>query len=240
MKIYKDILESLGIINVSLLYKGKNFFCMPLDISGNLWEVVIDGDFTINGIGKLCITRKFDTLEFSCAIETEINDVYSIYSCIHKLTIGFSGDNETEIKFQRLLREFEKDQIMLNKRKEERYEIKGNIKGIRFDKIEQKLVTTVEELPCLVDNLSLGGAKVITYNSYFPIGSLVCLYLSFIEPIEQIPLKATVRYVTVKKNTIKAHELAILSMEFERASIAYQNRIKRLIEYNNHEKKGEK
>lgn len=237
MKVYKDVLQALSIENVNINFNGRTFFCIPLEISDSLWTVAIDGDFTINGLGELCIKWKNEYLKFNCAIESLIGNSFSLYSCMHQVSIALVDESPVEMEFHKLLRELEKDLYRNNKRKEERFEIRENIRGMRLDKPEQKILTSAEELPCLIDNISFGGARIITYDSYFQKEKPVCLYLSFIEPVEQIPIKAFVRNYTRKKSQNGNQDLAVLSLEYERAPISYQNRVKRLIEYINHNSK---
>jgi len=231
MKIYKDILTALKISNCSLKFNNTSYFCVPLDISGITWTVALDTDVVLNGTGLISILFNDEYIKFPCNIESVKSDTYSFYSCVHTLTIGITDSSDSAMIFMTNLREVEKDFLKWNKRKEERYDIKENIELIGFDSPEQKIITQQEEeLPCLIDNISFSGVKIITYASYFPINKPVCILLSFTAPFEKIPVKAFVRHCIEKQDIKKQTKLAILSLEFEHTPIPLLNRINRMID----------
>lgn len=225
MKIYQDVLTFLGIKNIHITFNKQSYFAVLMEISGNQWTVVLDEDNRIEGYAKIVVLWNESEIEFNCNITVAPSDNFSIYTCLHILTISYNTDSEEQNLFISKIREIEKNFYEWNKRKEERFEIKENITDIKFDKIEQKVITQEDELPCFVIDISCSGSKIITFSSYFPVGSAICLVFSFREPIEQIPIKAYIRQALKKRDEIHHTNLSILSLEFDHPPIAFQKRM---------------
>ncbi len=135
-------------------------------------------------------------------------------------------DNFRYVFFQMLL-EMEEQVMEWNKRSENRYEIgldEKKIKAINFKKAEQIIVIDKHQLPCVINNISYNGAKITTYQADFKKDKKVCLYLSFIQPIKQIPIIGDVRNCLLK-TTIDNKIVSVASLKFENAPYEYNLRL---------------
>lgn len=239
MKIYKDILEHLKLESIHVRMKGENYFGVPLEMEANNWVLALDGKEEIQGEGILCVRRGNDIYEWPVYLTKIINnEAYSIYSCIHKCVININQLTDKDMELLDEIRNVEKQTERWNKRKEERFVIKEDIEGIGFDSAEQQIITIDDTLPCFINNVSYSGSQVVTVCSYMPKGKVICLNLGFKNPTERIPIKATVRHYEELKNT--NDKLAVVSMEFDHAPLAWQQRMNRLIESINNKKNEEK
>lgn len=234
MKVYKDILEYLKIDSVYIRIDGTNYFSVPLEMNEDYWVLAMDEMKDIKGDGILYILTKNGNFEIPIGIEKFNDNKYSIYTCIHKASFYIDNLKEEDKVFLEEVKKVENETSKWNKRKEERFTIKEDIEGIGFDSPEQQLITMEDTFPCFVTNVSYSGSQVITYQSYMPVGKVICLNFGFKNPIERILIKAIVRhYQEIKGNEKK---LAIVSMEFDHAPLSWQHRMNRLVEHINNKK----
>lgn len=226
MKINKDVLNALRVETVYILCGGGLCLCAPLEIKGNRWCVSCDTD---NIRGKVVLKVKFNGsfIYLDSEISRKNQDTY--FSFIYELEI--SGDEKKKDSFKlaffRKLEQMEMRAAEWDKRREERYEIgfdEKRIKALRLKTAEQILVTDKVQLPCLINNISYSGAKVTTLSGNFQKDKKVCLFLSFVSPIEQIPLIGIIKNCLIK-STDEKKLVAVLSLKFEDPSIDYKTRL---------------
>lgn len=230
MRIYKDILDELSMNSMYLIWKGQNFFCTPLDISGNVWTVAVDADFTVEGICELIVNYKDKRLVFPCHIGTVDTGAIIISSCIHRCILSTSVSGDDEIEFQKRVREIESQQYKWNKRKEERYDIKFDIEAIQFSSPQQQVILPQETLPCFIDNISFGGAKIITYESRYEVGNKVVVSYTFSNPIEVIQVPSYIRHIISLPKKEDSERLIALCLEYDHAPLAFQKRLTVFVE----------
>lgn len=228
MNITKDILNELGVLNFSIIYNNKSFFCMPLNISGNQWTVAIDGDFTIEGNVTVRISTDKGLLHFPGYMDIVHTDSNTFCTVIHRITVSFFSKEETEIDFLNRMREIEKQKLKWNKRKEERYSIGEQIQLIGFDKPEQKLVWNGKQKPCYVYNVSYGGSQIITLNDTFRSEQDLEAVFGFQEPAEIVSIPAVIRHIDTVVKQDGRQRFSILNLQFPEPPISWMKRIEKL------------
>jgi len=237
MRVYKDISNELSLNNCFLIWKNKNFFCNILDISGNIWTIAIDADFTVEGECQLIINYNNERLVFPCYVDTVPTDKLFISSCIKRCIISTSLSEEAEINYIKKVRNIEKQQYHWNKRKEERYDIKFDIEKIQFSSPQQQLISRQETLPCFIENISYGGAKLITYESRYEINDKIVINYSFTNPPEIIDVPSYIRHIISRPlNENNGDRLISLCVEYDHAPLSFQNRMIKFVERINKEK----
>ena len=95
--------------------------------------------------------------------------------------------------------------------------------------MEQNLIFNNIQLPCIINNISFSGAKITTWESDFFIDKKLVLCLSFVKPIEQIHLPATIKNTSIK-TVDKGQIVSILSIKFDSPPLAFKERISCFIE----------
>ena len=232
MKIFKDILNVLKIGSVYVIHKDILFMCIPLEINGNNWIVSCDHD-KLSGEVILKVSFNGSFIYLKTKIIKKEQDDFS--SFIYELQINENEKTKDNFKylFFMMISEVEEQANEWNKRKEERYEIgldEKKIEAIGFKSPEQIVVTDKTQLPCVINNISFSGAKITTMEGHFFKDKKICLYLSFRNPIEQIPLISVIRNCYIK-NTSENKNVTIISMEHEEPSYEYKKRIDNYIKY---------
>lgn len=238
MKITKDILNFLSIDNVYLQSNKETYRCFILKIKGDFWIVSTETDCVTEKI-----TLKINTNNNIIKLEAELDSFIEeteINSFIFALKI-LKDDNldETKKTFFDKLNELENKHIEWNKRKEERYEIGINEKKCKLfslKSLEQKIVFENIQLPCLINNISYSGAKITTFESDFYKEKKIILCLSFIQPIEQIQLVATIKNTSLKILDNK-QTISILSLNFDSPSLSFKERLSNYIKELNNDSK---
>lgn len=239
MRIYKDILEELCINSMYLKWKNQNYFCKPLDISGNVWTVAIDADFTVQGKSELIVNTKEERLSFECDLSTVETDRMMITNCIHRCILKSKQEGIKENELINKIREVENEQYKWNKRKEERYEIKFNIDDIQFSSPQQQVIIPNDTLPCFVDNISFGGAKIITYEQRFELDGKIVISYSFTKPPEVIQVPGYIRHIISLPIKENMDRMTALCIEYEHIPLAFQKRMKQFVERLNSKKEEE-
>lgn len=237
MKIYRDMLNFLKIETIYILSNKKTFFCIPLEITENTWLVSCDAD-NLEGSIKLKVKFNGSFLYLNSIIEKKIQG--SLYSFTYTLEIDDNEKIKDRLKFSlfKMLSEMEKEARTWNKRKEERYEIGLNeklLKAISFKSPEQIVVADRLQLPCVVNNLSYSGAKITTTEGNFHKDKKICLYLSFVNPIEQIPIISVIKNAFIK-TTNEKKIISVLSVKFESSPYEYKKRLDNFIKNTRREK----
>ena len=226
IKVYKDVLDRLGIQNVFLTGEN-NAFCTVLEIGdgGMIWIVTVDKEyFTDRAILNI---KTGDTY---IELETEIE---KLESSLYKLKIK-QNKKKKFLSILEKIKDLEQHHEIWEKRKEERFKI-GLESSCDFSlsKPEQTMLYMKKEFPCLVNNVSFSGANVTTVladGSEFKRGNEVIIILKFNNPIEQIALKATIQSVAVKsaKNSSRL-KFAIVAVEITNPTLSYRERITQYI-----------
>lgn len=229
MRIYKDIIEELDMNSMFLTLKGQNFFCTPLDISGNIWTAAVDADFTIEGNSILTINRHEGQLHFPCYIDTVRTSEISAYSCIHRIMLSTGEFGENEMKFIHEVRRVESEIYKWNKRREERYDIKDDIEKIDFSSVQQQVILKEDTLPCMVNNISYGGAQIITYDARYEIGGRLLMNYSFRNPPEEILVPSYIRHIISQPAKEGCERLIVLCLEYDHAPLAFHKRMEAFI-----------
>lgn len=230
MKIYKDILNALKIETVYIISGEILYMCIPTEIKGLTWYISTETDrLNANIILKVKFNGSF--LYLQAKIICKKQDYLSSFS--YELEIEKSEENKDNFKltFFKMINEMEEKSKQWDKRKEKRYDIgldENKIKSINFKSPEQIVVTDKIQLPCVVNNLSYSGAKVTTLEGNFSKDKKICLYLSFVQPIEQIPIIANVRNCYLK-TTAENKILSVLSLKYEETPYEYKQRLDNFI-----------
>ena len=230
MKVYREILEALKIESVYVISDDTTFMCYPMEIEDTKWKVSCDSEF-LEGKIKLKVNFYGNNLYLSAGIR-KIEQEESC-SFIYEVEIDEKEKKDTLQKniFFMMLFDMEEDSREWNKRKEERYEIgldEERIRAIGFKNPEHIIVSEKKQLPCVVNNISYSGMKLTTMEGNFEKGRIVCICLSFVNPIEQIALLGIIRNCFIK--TTKSGEIvSVLSIEFMQPSFEYNKRIQKFI-----------
>lgn len=232
MKIYKDILSILRIESVYIIADGMVYMCIPLEIKNNIWFVSTETD----GLsGDIMLKVKFNGsfIYMQARIKRE-NQEY-LNSFTYELEINPEEKKKDNFKFVffTMITEMEEKAEEWNKRSENRYEIgldEEKLQAICFKGPEQIIVADKLQLPCVVNNLSYSGAKITTLEGNFQKDKKVCLYLSFIRPIEQIPIIANVKNCFLK-TTAESKNVSVMSLQFENAPYEYKKRLDDFIKF---------
>lgn len=226
MKIYKDILNVLRIETVYVLSKGILHMCFPLEIRKNTWTVSCD---SADLGGKVILKVKFNGSFVYLESKIMYKEQDSLCAFIYEIDIDedeWKKDNFKFVFFQ-MLREMEEQASEWNKRKESRYDIgldEQRLKAICFKSPEQTVIVDKMQLPCVVNNISYNGAKITTYQADFKKDKKICLCLSFVQPIEQIPIIANVRNCFLK-TMIDRKIVSIVSVKYENAPYEFKTRL---------------
>lgn len=222
IKVYKDILDSLGIENVFLTGEN-NAFCTVLEFSdaGLVWTVATDKEFYQDSV-ILNIRLNGNYLEIKAEIERLENGLY-------KLRLEKSKKKQFILLTEKI-QELEEHHELWEKRKEERFNIGLNYtEEFLLSKPEQTVIFNKRQLPCLINNISFSGANITTASfneNEFKRGGEIFLILKFHEPIEQIAVKGTIQSIAIKsaKNTNKL-KFAIIAIQIINPPLSYKERI---------------
>lgn len=231
MDFNKDILNFLKIESCYIVAENKICMCMPLKFSGMTFFVGCDtGELSGNVRFKVKFHGSFIYLDSLIVSKPDEN----IYSFVYELGIMDYEKNRDPFKskFFSQLKQMEDQSESWNKRKEIRYEIgldEEKKELMNFKGIEQILVADKVQLPCIINNISYSGAKITTLEGKFSKDKLVCLNLSFKNPIEQIPLVASVKNCLIK-STAEKKIVSVLSIKFDYSPISYKKRIDNYIQ----------
>ena len=215
MQVNKDILKYLKIETCYILANNTTYLCMPIEIKKHSWFIVCDSG-ELSGFVKLKIKYRNSFIYFNTQIISAPTETH--YGFTYELIF-----DEKDINKDEFIKTFFADvnkTITLdnqwNKRKEERYEIGLNenlLELIKFKSFEQSIVIDKSRLPCLVNNISYGGAKLTTTEGNFSKDTTLMLELSFIKPIEKIYILGFVRNCLIKSTSDKKI-ISILSIKF--------------------------
>lgn len=236
MKISKDILQHLHIETVYIVTGNNLYLCCPVEIAKGKWFIACDSD-NIKGNVRLKVKYHGSFIYLDSVITKKSQK--NLYSFTYELEIDkkeYTKDRLKESFFNELYKMHEQTEIW-NRRKEERYDIgldEKRQKLINFKTAEQTLISDKTPLPCLVNNVSYSGAKVTTLEGNFAKDKKVCLNLSFIQPIEQIPLIGTIKSCVIKSVEEKKI-VSILSLQFDTSPIEFKKRLDRFIKLINGE-----
>lgn len=230
MKIDKDLLNLLKIETVYICANDTIYLSYPMEINDLTWFITTDSS-DLSGNARLKVKYRGSFLYLNCIIHRKQN--VSLYAFCYEIEIDRDEKNKDNFKFSffQELKKIEEKSDGWNKRKEVRYEIgldEKRQKLINFKEEEQLIVCDKQQLPCLVNNLSYSGAKITTLESGFQKDKKVCLYLSFKNPIEQIPLMADIKNCIIKA-TAEKKVIAILSLKFENSPVSYKERLEKFI-----------
>ena len=226
MRIYKDILNALKIETAYILANEILYMCIPLEIRKHTWYVSCDSNDLKN---EVVLKVKFNGSFIYLKSKILQKEQDSLYTFTYELEIEPEEKNKDSLKrvFFAMIAEMEENAEKWNKRKENRYDIgldEARLKAINFKTAEQIIVADKLQLPCVVNNISYGGAKITTIESNFHKDKKVCLYLSFINPIEQIPIVASVRNCFLK-TTMENKPVSVLSVKYEHSPYEYKKRL---------------
>lgn len=236
MKIIKDILQHLHIETVYIVTNDNLYLCCPVEIVKEKWFIACDSD-NIGGKVRLKVKYHGSFIYLGSVITKKSQE--NLYSFTYELEIDKNEYTKDRLKenFFMELHKMQEQTEMWNRRKEERYDIgldEKRQKLINFKTTEQTLITDKTQLPCLVNNISFSGAKITTLEGNFSKDKKVCLNLSFVQPIEQIPLIGTIKSCVIK-STQEKKIVSILSLHFDLSPIEFKKRLDRFIKLINGE-----
>ena len=231
MKINKDILKALEIENIYLQSNNNLFRCIPLKIKKDCWIISTETD-TLTEI--VTVKIKFDGvfIKFNAVIDSFIEDS-GLHSFIYVINLIYTKselDDNQKLFFSKLS-EMENKHKEWNKRKEERYDIgvdeqKGEMLNLKS--LEQVVIFENIQLPCVINNLSYSGAQITTLESDFFKEKKLVLSLSFIRPIEQVQILATIKHASIKILS-NNQTISILSVKFDSSPLEYKERLSNYI-----------
>lgn len=231
MKVFKDILQVLKIETVYLVKDGNMHMCMPFDITETKWKVSCDSGFLT---GNVILKIKFNGSFIFFDVQIKQFEQDSLHSFIYELNIPveeYKKDNMNYL-FYMMTTELMEENNEWNKRSEERYDIgldQVKIDTIGFKDPEQKIIFEKKQLPCMVNNISFSGAKITTMEDFFQTDKKVCIYYSFVNPIEQIPVIGTIRNCFIK--TLKNNQnVSVISLQYDEVPYAYKKRLESFID----------
>lgn len=232
MRITKDILNVLLVENIYIQNNKDLFLCIPLKIKNDYWIIATETDLLLKDIVlKIKFNNSF--IKFNASVESFIEE-NGLHSFIYTIKLTYSKEelDDNQQLFFKMLKEMESKHIEWNKRKEERFDIGTDEKRanlIKFKSLEQNLIFNNIQLPCIINNISFSGAKITTWESDFFVDKKIILCLSFVKPIEQIHLPATIKNTSIKAVDNK-QIVSILSIKFDSPPLSYKERMAKFIE----------
>ncbi|MBO8457052.1 MAG: hypothetical protein IAA81_02350 [Spirochaetes bacterium] len=227
IKVYKDIIENLGIDNIYLSGKTEKdkWLATLIEISGKKWIACLD---------KKC-TEKEAFLNIKMDSDSEYHkipvSISEIEPSVYKIELPGVNYFKPLGLLQERLQNLEKTRSFLEKRKEKRYDvgISGADKMFLDENSKQKIIYKNTELPCFVNNVSFSGTNTTTMqtgNLKFKTGDTVILKLCFVKPIEQIFLTGRICSVALKSPAgTTAYKFAVLSLEVNEPPLAWHRRL---------------
>lgn len=226
MKIYKDILNALKIETAYILANEILYMCIPHEIKKDTWYVSCDSNALKDAV---VLKVKFNGSFIYLKSRILRKEQDSLHTFTYELEIEPEEKKKDSLKlaFFTMIKEMEETSEEWNKRKENRYDIgldKARLKAVSFKTAEQIIVADKIQLPCVVNNISYSGAKITTMEGNFHKDKKICLYLSFINPIEQIPLIATIKNCFLK-TTMENKPVSVLSIKYENSPYEYKKRL---------------
>lgn len=229
MKIYNDVLARLKVRSVYVIHENEYAAALPLEIRGNVWQVTASKD-NLSGRCRLKVRWNEETLYLDALIRRQAEKDTASYGT-YEIEV-LEGNEEKEKEFLMLLREMEIITGVREKRKEERYEIgtdERKCRLIEFSSPEQKIVAGKKQLSCIILNVSYSGARIVSEEGDFRSGNRACLFLSFVNPIEQIPIVCSIKNCLLKSIS-ESKNVSIISVEFIDAPLCYKERLDSYIE----------
>lgn len=194
MNITKELLESMGIVSMSLSNGREDFLCFPRKTDGKMMEFSILNSERFSACGNMEFRATVKTKESVkiCAAEIEVEES-GVDWCLGRVSQIFSTEME------KLLEKFSEMEYRDNKygrRKEIRVPIgKGNYAAFGLSSLEQTLFITGLKFaqPCAVIDVSIHGIKIITTvrtNAVYKNLENFNIKISFVSPNETAILKA--------------------------------------------------
>lgn len=230
MRINRDILNALKIGAIYIQKDTDLLLCVPLKMKESYWIISTEID---NLAGSITMKIKYDTsyIKIKGEVDTFLEDA-GMHSFLYTIKIIRDENmDETQKAFFSDLDEMERKHKEWNKRCEDRYDIgtdetKGELFGLKS--LEQTLIFNNVQYPCLLNNVSFSGAKLTTYEADYYKGKMIILCLSFIKPIEQIQIVATIKNASIKILENR-QTISILSLKFNSSPIEYKYRMESFI-----------
>lgn len=226
MKISKDLLNALYIESIYLVLNNILYLCLPLEIKNTSWFVSCDSD-NLQGKVKLKVKYKGSFVYLNALIIKK--EQSSLYAFTYEVLIDENEINKDNFKSALFfnIKEMEKKAEAWNRRKENRYNIgidEKRVSWINFKSPEQIVVIDKIQLPCVVNNLSYSGANITTLQGNFVKDKKICLFLSFVKPIENISLITQVKNCLIK-TTQEQEIVSIISVKFDNSPLEYKQRL---------------
>lgn len=232
MKITKDILKALNIETVFIQKDAILYICLPLKIENDYWMIATETNNLPNDF-FLKINYNSQVIRIKGEIDSFIEEP-EFHAFVYKIKIHYDENSadENQKKLFLQIKELEKKQLEWNKRSEERFSIgtdKNKIEAFKLKEIEQTIIMDNVQLPCILNNVSYSGAKITTFESDFCIDKKIILVFSFVEPIEQIQLLATIKHASLKILP-NNQTISTLSLQYDTFSLQYKERLTQYIE----------
>ena len=230
MRMNKDLLSALKIEAIYIQKDNDLLLCVPLKMKENYWIISTE----INSlIGSITLKIKYNSsyIRIKGEVDTFLEDS-GLHSFLYTIKIIRDENmNETQKAFFSDLDEMERKHKEWNKRCENRYDIgtddtKGELFGLK--NLEQTLIFNNVHYPCLLNNVSFSGAMLTTYEADYYKGKKIILCLSFVKPIEQIQIVATIKNASIKILDNR-QTISILSLKFNTTPIEYKYRLEKFI-----------
>lgn len=225
MKVTKDLLNALNVESVYIKGMVGFFPCMPVEMRPDGWTVVSDDAFP-EGEALLKIKYRGSFFPIMANISgTEERDG------IFFMNICFPPEEKLKDEFKKAFfteqdRMIEKGETW-NKRKEQRYTIgidRNEIEKMQFKENEHVFIFEKRQMPCVVDNISYRGARVIMFDGSIKKDMKTYLILKYKNPIEQIGIMCITRNIQTKELQ-KGKKIQIVSLEYESVPLEYNYRM---------------
>lgn len=229
MKITKDLLNALNIETIYIQKGYDLFLCFPLKMKQDYWMISTDTD---NLEGQITLKIKFNSffLKIKAEVDSFVEDS-GLHAFIYTIKIKSEAEDDLQKMFFDTIHDMEKKYKEWNKRSEERYDIGGDEHKkdlLHLKQFEQVLIFENMQFPCLINNISFSGAKITTFESDFYKEKKLLLCLSFIKPIEQIQIVATIRNASIRILD-NNQTISILSVKFDSTPIEFKYRLEKFI-----------
>jgi c-di-GMP-binding flagellar brake protein YcgR len=215
--VYKDILDYLHIEH-TFLTGNRNCFCNLLEISRKEWTVAVDVPIP-DGEWVIHIKYEGEYTELKVTLKNRQNMVYTL------TFLPMEEDRRTAGIFESI-EKLEKNTELWNKRKEERHVLGAEFsEEFGLKKVEQKVIITGKEYPCMINDISFQGMKLTTLETGSRKGEEIAVLLDFINPIERVMVKGYIQSVLIKSGEKTKYRFAILSVKFPDTPLALKERV---------------
>lgn len=224
MLVTAKILEYFSIRQILIIRDGERHPCEPADIESDRWIVTSDsGDLA----GNALIQFKHDDCLYMLKVRLAPVTDGENFTFTYEAALRDDGERR---KFDEGFRKIREHMDSWNKRREERYDIGLDEKKIAMLSLrdcEQAVICEKTELPAAVSNISYSGARLVTAEGNYSKNRPVFLMLSFVDPIETVPITCAVRnHLPAESGGVR---MSVISVEFVEPPVEFNMRMEAFI-----------